>query len=97
MHGNTFTTRDGVKTRRFDTIMNEVTAFFEVLRDSGAIPGGLHIELTGDDVTEVLGGSERIDTEALTRRYETLVDPRLNHQQALEMAFLAAELLRPGR
>jgi 3-deoxy-7-phosphoheptulonate synthase len=74
--------------------MEEVKGFFDVLRDTGAVPGGLHVELTGDDVTEVLGGSEQIDADALSRRYETLVDPRLNHQQALEMAFQAAELLR---
>ncbi|MDR1187426.1 MAG: 3-deoxy-7-phosphoheptulonate synthase class II, partial [Bifidobacteriaceae bacterium] len=95
MHGNTFTTAGGVKTRRFDTIIDEVKGFFEVLRESGAVPGGIHVELTGDDVTEVMGGSEQIDDEALTRRYESLVDPRLNHQQALEMAFQVAELLRP--
>ncbi|MDR2379469.1 MAG: 3-deoxy-7-phosphoheptulonate synthase class II [Bifidobacteriaceae bacterium] len=94
MHGNTFTTAGGVKTRRFDTIMDEVKGFFEVLREAGAVPGGLHVELTGDDVTEVMGGSEAIDDEALTKRYETLVDPRLNHQQALETAFQVAELLR---
>ncbi|MDR0593109.1 MAG: 3-deoxy-7-phosphoheptulonate synthase, partial [Bifidobacteriaceae bacterium] len=94
MHGNTFTTAGGVKTRRFDTIMDEVKGFFEVLREAGAVPGGLHVELTGDDVTEVMGGSEQIDAEALSRRYESLVDPRLNHQQALEMAFQTAELLR---
>ncbi|MDR1442719.1 MAG: 3-deoxy-7-phosphoheptulonate synthase class II [Bifidobacteriaceae bacterium] len=93
MHGNTFTTPSGVKTRRFDTIINEVKGFFEVLRYEGEVPGGLHVELTGDDVTEVMGGSEDIDDEALSRRYETLVDPRLNHQQALEMAFQVAELL----
>jgi 3-deoxy-7-phosphoheptulonate synthase len=96
MHGNTFTTRAGVKTRRFDTVMDEVRGFFEVLREAGAVPGGLHVELTGDDVTEVMGGSEQIDDAALTRRYESLVDPRLNHQQALEMAFQVAELLRQG-
>ncbi|MDR2253735.1 MAG: 3-deoxy-7-phosphoheptulonate synthase class II [Bifidobacteriaceae bacterium] len=94
MHGNTFTTAAGVKTRRFDTVIDEVRGFFEVLREAHAVPGGLHVELTGDDVTEVLGGSEDIDDEALTRRYESLVDPRLNHQQALELAFQVAELLR---
>ncbi|MDR3107878.1 MAG: 3-deoxy-7-phosphoheptulonate synthase class II [Bifidobacteriaceae bacterium] len=94
MHGNTFTTAGGVKTRRFDTVMAEVEGFFEVLREAGAVPGGLHVELTGDDVTEVMGGSEPIDAAALSRRYESVVDPRLNHQQALEMAFQTAELLR---
>jgi 3-deoxy-7-phosphoheptulonate synthase len=97
MHGNTFTTAGGVKTRRFDTVIDEVKGFFEVVREEGAVPGGIHVELTGDDVTEVMGGSERIDDEALTRRYESLVDPRLNHQQALELAFQVAELLRASR
>jgi 3-deoxy-7-phosphoheptulonate synthase len=96
MHGNTFTTASGVKTRRFDTVVDEVTGFFEVLREARAVPGGLHVELTGDDVTEVMGGSEEIDAAALSRRYESLVDPRLNHQQALELAFQVAELLRQG-
>ncbi|MDR1388128.1 MAG: 3-deoxy-7-phosphoheptulonate synthase class II [Propionibacteriaceae bacterium] len=97
MHGNTFTTSAGVKTRRFDTVIEEVRGFFEVLREAGAVPGGLHVELTGDDVTEVMGGSEAIDDAALSRRYESVVDPRLNHQQALEMAFQVAELLRSPR
>ena len=60
---------------------------------SGTVPGGLHVELTGDDVTEVIGGSEHIDDESLRDRYETLVDPRLNHQQSLEMAFQVAQYL----
>ncbi|MDN4472696.1 class II 3-deoxy-7-phosphoheptulonate synthase [Demequina zhanjiangensis] len=93
MHGNTFTSESGFKTRRFDTILDEVTGFFEVHRALGTVPGGLHVELTGDDVTEVLGGTEEIDDEGLAFRYETKVDPRLNHQQSLEMAFLVAELL----
>lgn len=94
MHGNTFTSESGYKTRRFETILDEVKGFFEVHRDLGTVPGGLHVELTGDDVTEVMGGTEDIDDEGLARRYETKVDPRLNHQQSLEMAFLVAELLR---
>lgn len=94
MHGNTITTSSGYKTRRFETIMDEVNTFFEVLGDSTQAPAGLHIELTGDDVTEVLGGSENLDELRLKDRYETLVDPRLNHQQSLEMAFRVAELLR---
>jgi len=94
MHGNTFSTESGVKTRRFDTIMDELRGFFEVLREAGAVPGGLHVELTGEDVTEVMGGSEPIDAGNLSSRYETVVDPRLNHQQSLEMAFQVAELIR---
>ena len=94
MHGNTFASPNGYKTRRFATILDEVKGFFEAHEAAGTVPGGLHVELTGDDVTEVLGGSEEIDEGALSRRYETLVDPRLNHQQSLEMAFLVAEMLR---
>jgi 3-deoxy-7-phosphoheptulonate synthase len=94
MHGNGITSGNGYKTRRFTDVIDEVRGFFEVHRSLGTVPGGLHVELTGDDVTEVLGGSEEIDDIALTRRYTTLVDPRLNHQQSLEMAFLVAEMLR---
>lgn len=93
MHGNTFTSESGYKTRKFDTILDEVTGFFEVHRAAGTVPGGIHVELTGDDVTEILGGTEEIDDEGLARRYETKVDPRLNHQQSLEMAFKVSELL----
>lgn len=94
MHGNTFSSPNGYKTRRFSTILAEVEGFFEAHRQAGTVPGGLHIELTGDDVTEVLGGGADIDEGALERRYETLVDPRLNHQQSLEMAFAVAEMLK---
>lgn len=94
MHGNTITSSTGYKTRRFETIMDEVTGFFEAHREAGTVPGGIHVELTGDDVTEVLGGSEQLDEDALRDRYETLVDPRLNHQQSLEMAFQVAEYLK---
>ncbi|SNS45042.1 3-deoxy-D-arabinoheptulosonate-7-phosphate synthase [Micrococcales bacterium KH10] len=93
MHGNTITSATGYKTRRFTDVLDEVTGFFEVHRAVGTVPGGLHMELTGDDVTEVLGGAEEIDDEGLAARYETLVDPRLNHQQSLELAFLVAEML----
>ncbi|NCT90021.1 3-deoxy-7-phosphoheptulonate synthase class II [Cellulomonas sp. APG4] len=94
MHGNTITSASGYKTRRLEDVLDEVRGFFEVHRAVGSVPGGLHIELTGDDVTEVLGGSEEIDDAGLARRYETLVDPRLNHQQSLEMAFQVAEMIR---
>ncbi|BDZ60842.1 phospho-2-dehydro-3-deoxyheptonate aldolase [Demequina sediminis] len=97
MHGNTYTSESGYKTRNFDTILDEVTGFFEVHEALGTVPGGLHVELTGDDVTEVIGGTEKIDDEGLARRYETKVDPRLNHQQSLEMAFLVADLLKKHR
>ena len=93
MHGNTFESSNGYKTRHFDDIIQEVRGFFEVHRDLGTIPGGLHVELTGNDVTECIGGSHNILDADLERNYETLCDPRLNHQQSLELAFLIAEML----
>jgi len=93
MHGNTFEAASGYKTRRFEDVMDEVRGFFEVHQALGTVPGGLHVELTGDDVTECLGGAEHIDEADLATRYETLCDPRLNHQQSLEMSFLVAEML----
>jgi 3-deoxy-7-phosphoheptulonate synthase len=93
MHGNTVTAANGYKTRRFDDVMDEVRGFFEVHRNAGTYPGGLHVEMTGDDVAECLGGSDPIDESAFADRYESLVDPRLNHQQSLEMAFLVTEAL----
>jgi len=93
MHGNGMTTPTGYKTRRFDDVVDEVKGFFESHRAAGTHPGGIHIELTGDDVTECLGGSEQIDEATLATRYESLCDPRLNHMQSLELAFLVAEEL----
>lgn len=93
MHGNGLTTPNGFKTRRFDDVVDEVKGFFEAHRTVGTYPGGIHIELTGDDVTECLGGSEQIDEATLAMRYESLCDPRLNHMQSLELAFLVAEEL----
>jgi 3-deoxy-7-phosphoheptulonate synthase len=93
MHGNGITTANGYKSRRFDDVMNEVRGFFEVHRELGTFPGGVHVELTGDDVAECLGGSEHIDEITLESRYESLCDPRLNHSQSLELAFLVAEEL----
>lgn len=93
MHGNGLTTPLGYKTRRFDDVVDEVKGFFEAHRAVGTHPGGIHVELTGDDVTECLGGSEHIDEKALATRYESLCDPRLNHMQSLELAFLVAEEL----
>ena len=93
MHGNGLTTPTGYKTRRFDDVVDEVKGFFEAHRAAGTHPGGIHIELTGDDVTECLGGSEMIDEATLATRYESLCDPRLNHMQSLELAFLVAEEL----
>ena len=93
MHGNGITTSNGYKSRRFDDVMDEVRGFFEVHRAAGTVPGGIHIELTGDDVAECLGGSEHINEAELESRYESLCDPRLNHMQSLELAFLVAEEL----
>jgi 3-deoxy-7-phosphoheptulonate synthase len=96
MHGNTFTAPSGHKTRRFDDVMAEIEGFFGAHREVGTWPGGIHIEFTGDDVTECLGGSEAVSEEQLEHRYETLCDPRLNARQALDCAFLIAERMRAG-
>jgi len=93
MHGNGITTPTGYKTRRFDDVVDEVRGFFDAHREAGTFPGGIHVELTGDDVTECLGGAEAIDEATLATRYESLCDPRLNHRQSLELAFLVAEEL----
>ena len=94
MHGNTFTSSTGHKTRRFDDIVAELAEFFAVHRAKGTWPGGVHIELTGDDVTECLGGAESIVEDHLADNYTTICDPRLNARQSLDLAFLVAELLR---
>jgi 3-deoxy-7-phosphoheptulonate synthase len=93
MHGNTYEAPSGHKTRRFDDVVDEVRGFFEVHRSLGTVPGGIHVELTGDDVTECVGGGDPIQEEGLADRYETFCDPRLNRTQSLELAFLVAELL----
>jgi len=94
MHGNTEESPGGQKTRRFERIMDEVEGFFEVHQQLGTHPGGIHVEHTGEDVTECLGGAEMISHGELSSRYETVCDPRLNTQQALELAFLVVEMLR---
>ena len=94
MHGNTVTTPSGYKTRHFDDVIDEVRGFFEVHHALGTYPGGVHVELTGDDVTECLGGATDIADADLGGRYETACDPRLNTGQAIELAFLVAEMLR---
>jgi 3-deoxy-7-phosphoheptulonate synthase len=94
MHGNTFTAPNGRKTRHFDAVLGEITGFFEAHRKVGTWPGGVHVELTGDDVTECLGGEIDIDNDDLDTRYETMCDPRLNARQGLDLAFRVAELLR---
>jgi 3-deoxy-7-phosphoheptulonate synthase len=94
MHGNTHESSTGYKTRHFDRVVDEVQGFFEVHRALGTHPGGIHIELTGENVTECLGGAQDISDNDLAGRYETACDPRLNTQQSLELAFLVAEMLR---
>ena len=94
MHGNTFESKNGYKTRNFEDVLDEVRGFFEVHKRLGTHPGGIHIELTGDDVTECLGGGNEVSEKDLESRYETACDPRLNHSQSLELSFLVAEMLR---
>ena len=93
MHGNTFEASSGYKTRRFDDVISEVQGFFDVHRALGTWPGGVHVELTGDDVTECVGGGEALLEDDLHNRYESVCDPRLNRVQSLELAFLVAEML----
>jgi len=97
MHGNTYKTENGYKTRHFDTILEELEHFFAIHRAERTIPGGVHFELTGDNVTECLGGAREISDSDLNSRYETACDPRLNNEQSLELAFLVTDLLRNGR
>ncbi|GAT64536.1 phospho-2-dehydro-3-deoxyheptonate aldolase [Planomonospora sphaerica] len=94
MHGNTFEAPSGHKTRRLDDVLDEVVGFFEVHRALGTHPGGIHIEFTGDDVTECVGGGHEIAEGDLALRYETACDPRLNRSQSLDLAFRVAELYR---
>ena len=94
MHGNIVRTAGGVKTRRFDDVMTELEGFFATCRAEGAWPGGVHLEFTGEDVTECLGGADALNEEELSTRYETLCDPRLNARQSLDLAFRLSELLR---
>jgi len=94
MHANTIRTADGVKTRRFDTIMRELEGFFTACWQENVWPGGVHLEFTGEDVTECLGGADDVVEEQLSTRYETLLDPRLNARQSLDLAFRLAELMR---
>ncbi|MEJ7793925.1 MAG: 3-deoxy-7-phosphoheptulonate synthase class II [Nocardioides sp.] len=94
MHGNTFEASSGHKTRNFDDVIEEVQGFFDVHRSLGTWPGGVHVELTGDDVTECVGGGELLSEAGLSDRYESVCDPRLNRVQSLELAFLVARMLR---
>ncbi len=94
MHANTFSSESGLKTRDFEEILAELRCFFELNWAEGTIPGGVHFELTGDDVTECIGGARQLSGEQLGLRYQTTCDPRLNAEQALEMAFQIAEMIR---
>ena len=97
MHGNTIKTDGGFKTRRFDAVLAEVGTFFDVCRAEGAYPGGVHFEMTGQNVTECLGGSQEISEADLSSRYHTHCDPRLNANQALELAFILADRFKETR
>ncbi|NNG18539.1 3-deoxy-7-phosphoheptulonate synthase class II [Naumannella sp. ID2617S] len=97
MHGNTFETANGYKTRAFSQVVEEINGFFDVHDELGSWPGGVHVELTGDDVTECVGGVRDLTESDLESRYETACDPRLNRNQALELAFTVAERLTDGR
>ncbi len=97
MHGNTIKAASGYKTRPFSAIMHEVEGFFDVCQAEGAYPGGVHVEMTGKNVTECTGGAHSITDDDLSNRYHTYCDPRLNADQALELAFLIAERLRKDR
>jgi 3-deoxy-7-phosphoheptulonate synthase len=94
MHANTIRTDGGLKTRRFDSVMGEIEGFFAACWESGVRPGGVHLEFTGEDVTECLGGADDVLEEHLSSRYETLCDPRLNGRQSLDLAFRLAELMQ---
>jgi 3-deoxy-7-phosphoheptulonate synthase len=97
MHGNTYTAPGGRKTRHLDAVLAEIKGFFDAHQAEGTWPGGVHVELTGDDVTECLGGAEEIFDADLDSRYETMCDPRLNARQSLDLAFRVAELLAASR
>ncbi len=97
MHGNTVTTGTKIKTRSFDAILNEVRGFFDVHAAEGSWAGGVHVEMTGHDVTECIGGAHQLSETDLSERYETFCDPRLNAEQSLELAFLVAEELKTRR
>jgi 3-deoxy-7-phosphoheptulonate synthase len=90
MHGNTTTTPEGIKTRHFDHIVDEVKESFQIHAAHNTIVGGIHLELTGNNVTECTGGAGGLDSHDLARAYESNVDPRLNYEQAMEIAFLIA-------
>jgi 3-deoxy-7-phosphoheptulonate synthase len=96
MHGNTETTSSGIKTRRFEKILHELEQAYQILKDCGMHLGGVHFELTGDNVTECIGGASGVTEADLSRDYRTQLDPRLNYEQAVEMALLLARLMARG-
>ena len=96
MHGNTYKSKTGYKTRHFDTILKEIVSFFKIHKSCGTVPGGVHFELTGDHVTECLGGAQEISDVDLEHKYESACDPRLNNEQSLELSYLITDLLRNG-
>jgi 3-deoxy-7-phosphoheptulonate synthase len=93
MHGNTETTKSGIKTRRFENILQELEQSYRILKACGSHLGGVHFELTGDNVTECIGGASGVTEADLARDYRTQLDPRLNYEQAMEMALLLARLM----
>ncbi|MCX7289319.1 MAG: 3-deoxy-7-phosphoheptulonate synthase, partial [Rhodobacterales bacterium] len=97
MHGNTIKSPSGYKTRPFDSVLREVREFFAIHKSEGTVPGGVHFEMTGQDVTECTGGLRAVTDENLQDRYHTACDPRLNASQSLELAFLVAEELSSQR
>lgn len=97
MHGNTIKTASAIKTREFDNILREVENFFAIHKAEGTHAGGIHLEMTGKDVTECIGGGQKIDEAALNSRYHTHCDPRLNAHQALELSFLIADTLKAAK
>ena len=97
MHGNTFSAPNGRKTRHFDDIVGEIAGFVRAHRAEGTWPGGIHVELTGENVTECLGGADAVSDSDLDHRYETMCDPRLNARQSLDLAFRVAELIAGAR
>src|SRR6202030_3489444 len=97
MHGNTISSASGYKTRPFDRILSEVKSFFAIHAAEGSYAGGVHLEMTGQDVTECTGGARAISDEDLNDRYHTVCDPRLNAEQSLDLAFLLADLLKSER
>jgi len=97
MHGNTIKTANGFKTRPTERIVSEIRSFFDICRAEGAYAGGIHLEMTGKNVTECTGGARALSESDLHDRYHTYCDPRLNAEQAIEIAFLVAELLKAER